>query len=506
MAFERSKKNFTTNDSKKSVNKKLPYEELMDEQLQELPVPDQEQAWEKMKLLLEKDDDDRIVPPIFLRGCFGWTLSLLLILAIFWFTLHPEKWFRKDSISKREKIKQVKQEKTSVDSVQIHQTSIDGSSNPEVRGSTINKSHTDSSQQSGTLTTGEPNTSIEKNIAKQNRANELATANTARSKTAKNSSGKSRKKTKKNPAPKAVIISPAIVRNNNHPQSEKNIIQNKDDESPQKKPTKDSVTAVQKKTDTLAKKDTARKTDPVVSTPQKNDAKKTKNYFWSAGIGMQQLIPIAGQSATPYNYYGRTGSVADYLPSIYARFSRENKWYVQGEFRYGAPQAVKDISYEQFVIHDTANQRTTTITSRVKKTFYHQFPLSFNYQVLPRLTVGTGVMYSIFHGAVAEREIIDQVNQTTTITKSIIPIHRTDTTSGPSGGSSGGYSAGYFKNSQIHFLFQTDYELKKFSFSLRYALGLEPFIRYTDSSGALLEEKNQSLQFAVRYRLWKSKK
>src|SRR4051812_48190056 len=106
MAFKRSKKNFTTNDTKKSVNGKLPYEELMDEQMRDLPVPDQEQAWEKMQLLLDKDDDDRIIPPIFLRGCFGWSLFMVLLLAIFWFTVHPEKWFKDSSTSKAEKTKQ----------------------------------------------------------------------------------------------------------------------------------------------------------------------------------------------------------------------------------------------------------------------------------------------------------------------------------------------------------------------------------------------------------------
>src|SRR4051794_12742101 len=107
MAFERSKKNFTTNDTKKSVNEKLPYEELMDQQMRDLPVPDQEQAWEKMQLLLEKDDDDDgIIPPIFLRGCFGWSLFMVLLLAIFWFTVHPEKWFKHDNIAKEKSTKQ----------------------------------------------------------------------------------------------------------------------------------------------------------------------------------------------------------------------------------------------------------------------------------------------------------------------------------------------------------------------------------------------------------------
>ena len=42
------------------MNDKLPYEESLEQQLNDLPLPDEEQSWQKMKALLEDDDDDRI--------------------------------------------------------------------------------------------------------------------------------------------------------------------------------------------------------------------------------------------------------------------------------------------------------------------------------------------------------------------------------------------------------------------------------------------------------------
>src|SRR5688572_11284159 len=78
------------------MNDKLPYEESLEQQLKDLPLPDEEQSWQKMKALLEDDDDDRIIPPIFLKGCMGWGLLLFVVLLAIWLIVGPEKWWKKD--------------------------------------------------------------------------------------------------------------------------------------------------------------------------------------------------------------------------------------------------------------------------------------------------------------------------------------------------------------------------------------------------------------------------
>ena len=60
------------------MSEQLPNEE-MDQQFNDLPLPDEEASWQKMKELLDRHgDDDRIVPPIFLRSCLGWGVFLLV--------------------------------------------------------------------------------------------------------------------------------------------------------------------------------------------------------------------------------------------------------------------------------------------------------------------------------------------------------------------------------------------------------------------------------------------
>src|SRR5688572_7984146 len=61
--------------------------DALNKKLEELSLPDEEQSWQKMKALLDKDEEnDRILPPFFLT-CAGWALLILFIaggIFIFW--------------------------------------------------------------------------------------------------------------------------------------------------------------------------------------------------------------------------------------------------------------------------------------------------------------------------------------------------------------------------------------------------------------------------------------
>src|SRR4029078_6060612 len=94
---------------------------------------------------------------------------------------------------------------------------------------------------------------------------------------------------------------------------------------------------------TTRKKDSITSTKPVrqgssFTNTAKKDSTKKKQLSYSAGLSMQQLLPVAGQKPVPYNSQGRKGTLADYIPSIYFRVNKDQKWFIQGEFKYGAPQ------------------------------------------------------------------------------------------------------------------------------------------------------------------------
>jgi hypothetical protein len=210
---------------------------------------------------------------------------------------------------------------------------------------------------------------------------------------------------------------------------------------------------------------------------------------------MFQQLPIDGQTLTSYSQSGRKGNLSDYIPSIYLRFHKENKWFLQTGFRYGAPQQTKEPIYIQEKFLDTVGIRdfTNTTNFKLKKTFYHQVPLSFNLHITPFLSLGTGVIWNKFSSAVTEREIIRTHNVTladTLLSRSIIR-DRGDS---------------LFTNSYLQLLFETQVKWKRLEIGARYSFGIEPYLKFQNPGGQEINEKNSSLQVFVRYLLWRQKR
>jgi hypothetical protein len=454
------------------------YEET-DQQFNDLPLPDEEASWQKMEALLDEDeDDDRIIPPpVFFRSCLGWGL-LFAGLIVGWMVLRPDKKWNENSKEKPlpSSNKTVNQKNTTTNSV----------SKPKYNSIKPNRT----SQSAAKVATA--------TVVQKQKNKEVKNALVITSKPTKDALiNQTKKKVPYNPVPEKKSIDqhkknksafPNEVIIQSHPGDTSDIIlQNS------KNKNTDTSSAVPNQYQAL-KTDTARQVPVNDSSAQKKIQLSKKKSFLTAGIGEQQQIPIAGQTAVPYSHYGRKGSLSDYVPSVYLRWQKNTKWFVQGEFRYGAAQSVKELPYNRKTKFDSTDQSITITTLRLKKTYYHQFPLSINYYVRPNLSVGIGGMYSRFYGAVTEKEtdVYHTLTQTVTNFKQIIPVkHFTDS---------------FLYKTQIHLLMQADYEWKKFSFGLRYTKDIQPYIKYTRPDGTVDEERNQSLQLMVRYRLWQSKR
>src|SRR5215207_7244682 len=85
------------------MNDRLPYEEQLSNQWNDLLLPDENLAWADMKRRLEEKDDNRRLIPFWLRGCLGWAIIGLLTLAIGWWIMKPGKWFTKKSTAESQK-------------------------------------------------------------------------------------------------------------------------------------------------------------------------------------------------------------------------------------------------------------------------------------------------------------------------------------------------------------------------------------------------------------------
>ena len=215
----------------------------------------------------------------------------------------------------------------------------------------------------------------------------------------------------------------------------------------------------------------------------------SKKWIAVAGVAGQQQIPLAGQSATPYNYLGRKGSLADYIPSAYLQLYSGKKWFLQTEFKFGAPQHTKEFVYTSKVIKDTLGVQTRA-SYRLKKTYYHQLPIGLHYNVSPGFSIGTGMVMNKFFGAISEQEIRQQVNpfSDTLLSKGIVRDK----------------SDSLFRSTFWQWFVETQYRYKRLSIGARYASGIQPFIEYNNALGELRKEKNHSLQLFLRYELWRS--
>lgn len=505
------------------MNEKLPYEEKFREGLEDLPLPSEDAAWEKMQELLDKDGGRRTPPPLFLRSCAGWALLLLLVGGSLWWLLTSDNSKERGKAS------------TDGTTITNERTGTATSTSSEKKRSTGSKTEKNSVEQSNTSSSVKENTIqlqegtqpvtpggaadqqgtvglSKKVIIKEEGINTdpavvgtRGNAGTRKTATRKNmQAGKvatpsSARLTigkglirKKNPVSETAVeatdapVSTTTV-HSSAPSRRGSLLQELS--RPGQEILLDSTAYVQRPvpgTDSIA---AAVKMDSLLKKKS-----KTSPWWLAAGIGLQQVIPVAGQSAVPYNYFGRTGSIYDYIPSVYLRLHHGNKWFLQGEFRYGAPQSVREFSFSRSTRFDTASNNMVVTSVRLKKTYYHQLPLSFNYYIRPKWSVGAGSVYNYFFGAVTEEEVKNRnvTNNTESIKTQIQNIR--------------GYKDSFLYKTHVQFLLQTEYEWKRFTLGLRYTRDLQPYIRYTQPDGTIRDEKNQSLQFLLRFRLWKSKR
>lgn len=451
---------------------KRPYEEL-DGFFSQLPLPDEDGAWADMKKRLDQEDDDRVVVPApFLHGCGGWALLLTGMLAAgLWFYLREPKQ-EKDSVANARPVRPTVQ-------VAVPVPPVENGAGVTIHAPNLGP------KQAGVAT-------------KSGAHKQVTTSNLSRALGATTVAGEQQVATvKKRPLPNTKRTS--VQQKETKPIAEKEVPSTPEDKTSDyeqvgggaagnSQPSIPVVGAdsVAVPTDTTVKQSATPAADSVQSTPVQKK-KPGKRYYTAFGLSLQQQVPLAGQEWTPYNYRGRKGSLADYLPSLYLRLYREGRWFVHTEFRYGAPQYTKEFVYSQQVKSDSIGGLRTSTSYRLKKTYYHQVPLSFNWYVRPRWTVGAGVVFNRFNGAVSEREVrmAGGAISDSLISKELVQ-DRNDS---------------LFRATDLQWLLETQYRWKRWSVGARYAQGLQPFIEYINDQGQPQKEKNHTLNLFIRYEL-----
>ena len=469
------------------MNERLPYEEQLCQQWNNLPLPDENMAWADMKRWLEEDDDKPLVP-FWLRGCAGWGLLGILLLGLGWWFIRPDKWFNKkqEQIQVNETINDYKKIKKDT------ATYFDDSTGISKVGTVIIE------KDSGDLIIDEIPTDGVQIEGGEKGKKKLVTDKDKKEETGYSKMNGEKKKKIEKIVPLVIKNKPEkVIKSNNNDKeygdTSKTITKTKPliiDSATLIKPVNTEPVGDSAK---LIKKDSLDKKEVVANPVSKENSSKKKSFTFSAGIALQQQLPVAGQNFIPYNAQGRKGSLRDYIPSVYVRLNREDKWFIQSGFRYGAPQLVKEFFYSSKI--DTTNpQKIVTTSTQLKKTFYHQLPVTFNYFVLPNFSLGGGVVWNRFGSAVSTKDIIQRDRFTgidSTLSAAVIVNSRKADSN--------------FIKSYFQATIETQYKWKRFSFGANYSFGLQPYIRFSLPGGQTQEQKNKSLQLFIRYELWKSK-
>lgn len=479
------------------MSDRLPYEEQLAKQWNDLPLPDENMAWEDMKRRLEEDDDDGIIP-VWLRGCGLWGLLLVVLFGLGWWLIRQHKTENKKEqpvVKQEAGVKKNKEENGNTIPLIIDKTE-EKIKDTKVPVEKINERDI-----------LPVNKQIEKDRIVAKKEYEILKEN-------KKTTNKKKKKTEltyplQQRSDKSLKVKKEkqIVDKNDTGVIPESKLQ--DDENNKERIVKrnnpDAV--VKNSADSISLKEAIRNTiNNIVKAPAKTgglvskdnipkkDSAKQKSILFSAGIALHQLVPVDGQKLNPYNSQGRKGSIGDYIPSVYFRVHKEKKWFLQSEFRYGAPQYTREIVYQQKIVRDTFNTTATTTSARLKKTFYHQLPVSFNYFVLPDLSIGGGFVWNSFNSAVSEQDVVRRFISTgvdSVLSKGVI-LNNMKADSN-------------FARSYFQALVEAQYQWKRFSFGARYSFGLQPYLKFQLPGGTQQSERNRSLQLFIRYELWKSR-
>jgi hypothetical protein len=247
----------------------------------------------------------------------------------------------------------------------------------------------------------------------------------------------------------------------------------------------------------VIKKDTSTVKPLVAAVKDSSTKKKEKQLRITIGIAEQQAIRLNCDCVYPNDAYTKSALVTDYIPSVYVRIQPAKKWFVEAELKYKAPQYIQEQLYKTSVSDLPLNYTTSSYI--LKKVYYNQIPISFNYYIIPHLSIGVGVIYNNFAGQTTQQDVAKKLYGTAGNTDSIISSSIISNRSNDS-------SVTFTENS-FQALVQSQYDWRRWSIGVRYAIGLQPYVKYNDPiSGSAIQKTSNALTVFIRFELWDSKK
>jgi hypothetical protein len=242
-----------------------------------------------------------------------------------------------------------------------------------------------------------------------------------------------------------------------------------------------------------------KRADSLAAAEKKADSLRANNKGWVAGIGLNQFFTVGQQEQSNYNSSGTTGGIRDYIPVPMIRYYFNNKFFVQLEAQFNTPQYTK----KDLLASESKVDSTTIPTAKlqsvlyIKKLFYFNVPLSVHFSPFPNFYVGAGLQYSRLTNGVGLFQDKASPRYTAgadTIKKSQVQSFKNDTT----------YQK--MRTNELRLLLDLSFTYKKFIIGARYNRALSNFIDVRISDSQVTQSRNSSIQVYLRYILWDGRK
>jgi hypothetical protein len=260
---------------------------------------------------------------------------------------------------------------------------------------------------------------------------------------------------------------------------------------------KDTAVIVKK---AVTKKTPAQKrTDSVAAAGKKADSMQADHKGWVAGIGLNQFFTVGQQEQSNYNSSGTTGGIRDYIPVPMIRYYFNKKLFVQLEAQFNTPQYTKKDLLASESKEDTMTIPTAKLQSvlYIKKLFYFNLPLSVHYSPFPNFYVGAGLQFSRLTNGVGLFQ--EKASPRFTAGPDSIKSSKVQSFKNDT-------TYQKMKTTELRLLLDLSYTYKKFIIGARYNRALSNFIDVRVSDTQVTQSRNSSIQVYLRYILWDGRK
>jgi hypothetical protein len=243
--------------------------------------------------------------------------------------------------------------------------------------------------------------------------------------------------------------------------------------------------------------------EPAGQKSAKDKVTKSKNILsgenksLAVGFSLPLGFPLGDQKPGGYNINAKPNVISDFLPVPHMQYHINNKMYLQTEVQFMNPQYIQPVLLFQKKNEVQATNTVYYNSVYAKKLYYFNLPLGIHYSPFQHFYLGTGLQFSSLVSGVALHEE----------TSSSIGSNRYNLVSQRYEKFKNDTISRSIDNSEFRLMLDANYYWRQFTVGLRYNQALSNYVSFRlNNASPLFQDKNKSLQFYLRYNLWENHK